>query len=200
MSILAFGVIKFMASASGAPHVAARTGGSVWYTLLGAGVAASATLLAVALKFVFDTRTERDKHQRELEKLRLQLAETRATALLDNRRELFVQVLTSTHTIYCDIVQIRRRRRQGLIEDAEYVTLLKKLSPSEAQTSVEESRLIAAPDTCDAANALWHHLRSTGVSQGLQLESRHWAEWKARYWRLRHDLVAACKVDLRITA
>jgi hypothetical protein len=195
---LSLQTIEPLASASGASALAAQGSNNAWYTILGAGIAATATLLAVALKFVFDARAEREKHTRELEKLRLQLAEARATALLENRRQLFVNVLTTTHTIYREIVLTRRRRRQGRIDDAKYVALLREISPTEAQASVEESRLIAGRDTCERADVLWHHLRSTDVPKGVQLASREWSEWKERYWMLRHDLVAACKTDLGI--
>src|SRR5664280_2417688 len=57
---------------------AATSGNSALFALLGAGIAAAASLLAVVIKYYFDDKTERNRYRRDLDKLRLSLEKERA--------------------------------------------------------------------------------------------------------------------------
>lgn len=178
--------------------LAASTSGNVWYTLVGAAVAGTATLLAVALKFVLDAKGERERHERELQKLRLQLAEARTDVLSESRKAVFVMLLAETSGVYQEIVRIRRLRRQDSIDDIDYGRLLRAISPVAGQAALEEARLLASDATCARAEALWNHLRGADIAIGVLSASVEWVAWKSEYWCLRRELVAQCKTDLNL--
>jgi hypothetical protein len=176
------------------------------YTLLGVGITGVVTLIAVLIKYVLDTKSEARKyrreleinsldHKRELEKVEMQLNESRMDALRDRQRRLFASYLSGTHTIYLSVVDARRQRRSSLDDEA-YRQSLRSISPIECQVALEECRLIGAGESAKPADELWHHLRSHAVPHGTELGAKEWAEWKSQYWQLRGALIEQFRVDL----
>ncbi|MCM3515075.1 hypothetical protein [Nocardioides sp. P86] len=167
------------------------------YTLLGACIAAAATLLAVAVKSWFDAKVEKQRHQRELDKLNIEMTGRWDSAVLDRRQKAFSALLVTTHVLYDDIRRLRQHRRERSLDDEQYAAELRALSGIEGQTAVEELRLNATDGTASSAEALWQHLRSGGVPRGTAVASSEWVAWKEQYWILRLRLIEDCKRDLR---
>jgi uncharacterized membrane protein YgaE (UPF0421/DUF939 family) len=142
MTLLVPGVLAINTS-----PVAANSGASnAAYTLLGVGITGVVTLIAVLIKYALDTRTDNRKyrreleanerdHQRELEKMRIQLDEARRDTLHDLQRRLFASYLTGTHNIYLAVVEARRQRRKDSDDEA-YRQSVKSISSAECQVSL----------------------------------------------------------------
>lgn len=183
----------------GSSAVQAAVGSSAsnaWYTLLGACVAATATLLAVGVKYWLDGRAEKQRHLRQLEVLRIDQASRWQASLIERRQKTYATALSATHGLYDEVRAIRAGRRGGQFDDDQYVVELRALPAAAVQAAVEEVRLISSDETAKAADGLWHHLRSEPVPRGSSLSSTEWVTWKDRYWELRIALVAQCKDDL----
>jgi hypothetical protein len=158
--------------------LAAASTSNAGYVVVGAAIAATASLLAVGLKALLDRQAERERHARDIEKLRFESDEKRTDALIERRQRAFATALAATHQIYDDVRAARRRRRVGELDDGGYLSELKGISAREGQVSMEELRLLASESTVNSADALWHHLRSSDVPGGRELSSAAWVTWK----------------------
>src|SRR5664280_1352954 len=174
---------------------AATSGNSALFALLGAGIAAAASLLAVVIKYYFDDKTERNRYRRELDKLRLSLEKERAATRQADLRVLYARLLAGTDAIYRQVVEARRERRDGLSNEG-YARRLRDVSGSECQTVVEEVRLVAPGPTIGRTDELWRHLRSDPVVRGVDQGAATWRTWKEAYWSLRTALLEQCRNDL----
>jgi hypothetical protein len=179
---------------------------SAAYTLLGVAITGFVTLLAVVIKYAFDTRAEARRyrheleiqnleHARELDKLQMQLHETRTDALRDLQRRVFATYLAETHAVYLDVVDARRQRRQNS-DDQAYLIALKSIAPGKGQLALEECRLVVLHESARHADGLWDHLRSHPVPKGVDLGSREWGAWKDAYWELRRAAITHWQADL----
>jgi hypothetical protein len=179
---------------------------SATYTLLGVGITAIVTLISLFIKYLLDAALENRRHGRELrikeqdhineiDRLTRQMEETRRGRTLDVKRSVFVQYLTSSQSIYNEIISIRREHRASPNE-AEYKRRLKAIDAQPSQIALDEMRLVASGDSTSAAENLWAHLRGDPVPEGLANGSREWAAWKAAYWDRRSLLVGQCRLDL----
>ena len=90
--------------ALGSPVVISTAGGGgsggtsnpAVYTLIGAGIAAIASLLGVLMKAWLDAKTEGQKHAHEMAKLDRELAENRSARLIERRQPVFADALVAT--------------------------------------------------------------------------------------------------------
>jgi hypothetical protein len=181
---------------------------SAAYTLLGVVITGVVTLLAVVAKYAFDSRADSRRykrelevnaleHAREVEKLKMQLNETRRDVLRDLKRRAFALYLAETHAIYLSAIQARRQRREDA-DNVAYQRALKAVAPMDGQVALEECRLLVPAGSADRAEALWAHLRSHPVAMGIDLSSSAWSAWKKEYWELRRALIEQWKLDLEM--
>lgn len=169
--------------------------GSALYTLLGAGIAAVAGLASVGLKYRFDSKAETTRRAHELEKLTIELDAQREAADRDRRITCVANVLAVTSSLYEQVRTARRLRREGTIDDSEYLSRLKLASVEGGQVALEELRLACSASTAESADALWAHLRGDAVPRGATLRSSDWVAWKEKYWSLRHDLISVSRTS-----
>jgi len=179
-------------------HAAAASSAavSVGFTLLGAGITAVSGLLGVLLKGFLDRGVERRQHEATVQNLRMSLIDQRQRELSAELRAHYGRLLAATHEIYREVSLARQARRDGQMDDAQYVQRLRAISPGDCQALVEETRLRGPADTIALTDGLWTHLRSDPMPRGHDLSSAAWISWKEGYWTRRRALVDACRRDV----
>lgn len=165
------------------------------FTLLGVGITAGVSIIAVYIKSLLDGRAQERRYAQEVAMLRLRLEEERGEALRREVRTVNAAFLVGTAAIYGQIVGARRQRR-GDRNDDTYRAALRSVDPHQSQVSLEESRMLSSAATVEAADQLWGHLRTHSVPSGLDLSSAAWDEWKNEHWRLRKELVLQLRAEL----
>ncbi len=181
---------------------------SAWFTLLGVALTATVTVAGLVVKHYWDVQAERRQaarerdvgeveHRRTLERLKLEQEEARGRDLRNLRRDIYARFLSGTQVIYRNIVAIRRERRANQDDDAYRIALV-SIDPADCQVALEEVRLVGGPESANAADRLWYHLRSHEVVTGIQVGAGSWQNWKAEYWHLRWSLVAQARDDLDV--
>lgn len=163
----------------------AGSGNPAWYTLLGVAITATVTLTAVLVK-----------HRLDLQAARVNLAQQLAVKHREQTQGVFASFLAGTAEIYRAIVEARRSRRQGEIDDDGYRRALSAVRPNECQVALEELRLITGDNVAKPADLLWTHLRSDRVPTGAELGSEEWTRWKDKYWQLRVELIEKLRGSL----
>lgn len=131
---------------------APRDGGgtAALFTLLGVGITAAVSLVAILLKHVLDSRTEARRHARQLElddreharnldRMRLELAERRADAAEGQQVQAMARFLAESLAIYTQITMIRQAWERDR-DDAKCRDALLSISPADAQMAFEEVR------------------------------------------------------------
>ncbi|QKV74949.1 hypothetical protein [Amycolatopsis sp. Hca4] len=170
-----------------------NTGGSAaWFTLLGAGVTAIFSLVAVLVKSFTDARSDARKYRYDLEKIAIQTQSDRSENRMKQVRDVNAVFLAETARCYRAIVDARRARRDDQ-DDEKFRKAIRSISSEGGQVALEEVRLISTQEIIEAADILWSHLRSHDVSTGGDLSSTAWTAWKSEFWRLRHTLIAAVR-------
>ncbi len=164
------------------------------FTLLGAALTAAVSFVAVLVKHWLDSSSEKQKHVRELEKLRLEREARRNDALLEQQRKLFASFLLGTHAVYQALNRAREQRRRDQDDEA-YRQALKSITPVECQVSLEEMRLIGSQEVVAHAESLWRHVRGHGIARE-QFLGEGMGKWKDQYWELRSAFVHVCQSAL----
>jgi hypothetical protein len=177
-------------------RAATATGTPAFYTLIGAGLAAVASLAGVGLKSWLDGKAEAQRQNYELARLERQLAASEETRVLERRQRAYAEFLATSHQMYDSIRSTRQRRRSGELGDDEYAAELRALSGFEGQTRLEELRFSGPAHAAVSAENLWTHIRSAPVPRGADVSGRGWVEWKDEYWALRRAFFAACSNGL----
>ncbi|WP_146044445.1 hypothetical protein [Amycolatopsis sp. BJA-103] len=158
------------------------------YILLGAGITAVVSIASIYLKFQLDKRVTKTSNEFELEKLKIELSANQEAANEKAVRQVYARFLAGTADIYSKITSARRVRRSNSNDEA-YRNQLRQIDPREPQVALEEGRIIGKDTSAEAADALWHHVRSSSIPQGAELSSIEWKSWKDKYWVLRKALI-----------
>jgi hypothetical protein len=192
-----------------APPPAPPAGGgtAALFTLLGVGITAAVSLVAILLKHVLDSRTEARRHARQLElddreharnldRMRLELAERRADAAEGQQVQAMAKFLAESLAIYTQITMIRQSWERDR-DDAKCRDALLSISPADAQMAFEEVRLLASESVTEKADRLWQHLRGQDVPRGRRFDREDWTAWKDGHWALRKALISQGQAELR---
>lgn len=188
---------------------AAGTGSSTaaLFTLLGVGITATVSLVAIFVKYVLDSRSETMRHGRQkeaeerehvrnIEKLRIEAAERRSDVASGRQVQAVARFLAASLAIYSQIVA-HRREWESEADDVRYRNRLLAIDSTDAQIAFEEVRLVSSDDVTSKANLLWQHLRGREVPRGLRLDRNDWIGWKNAHWSMRKDLIGEHQAELR---
>ena len=111
------------------------------------------------------------------------------------RRATYLDWLAKVQQMYDSIAKIHRQAIRGDIDAAAAGAQLRDLSSLEAQTALEELRLVAGDQVAAAAAEVWSHLRRERVPIGHDLEPAHWRRWRADYWNVRRTFLDSARLE-----
>lgn len=112
-----------------------------------------------------------------------------------SRRTTYLRWLEKVHLMFDSIASVQRQVSRGTLDAKEAGHLLRDVSSTEAQTALEDLRLVATDDLASAAAALWTHMRRHRVPIGQEMSRSEWQKWRAGYWQLRHGFLDAARVE-----
>jgi hypothetical protein len=115
--------------------------------------------------------------------------------LTAERRVTYLAWMSKVHVMYEAIAMIHREATTGVVEPASAAHQLREASSTDAQTALEDLRLLATDDLAAAAAAMWSHLRRDPVPLGHDLNPAHWRTWRDAYWELRREFLNAARVE-----
>jgi hypothetical protein len=111
------------------------------------------------------------------------------------RRATYLAWLAKVQQLYDSIANIHRQSTRGTLESAAGARQLRELSSLEAQTALEELRLVSGDEVAAAAATVWSHLRREKVPIGQDMDPAHWRQWREGYWELRRSFLDAARVE-----
>lgn len=115
--------------------------------------------------------------------------------LAASRRVAYLAWLSKVHVMYEAIAKIHRDASRGAGDPADAGRQLRDLSSADAQTALEDLRLVATDDLASAAAAIWRQLRREQVPIGQDMDPANWRRWRDDYWGLRRAFLDAARVE-----
>lgn len=115
--------------------------------------------------------------------------------LAASRRVSYLAWLSKVHLMYEVIAGTHRDASRGSVPLADASHRLRDLSATDAQTALEDLRLVATDDLAAAAAAVWGHMRRERVAIGQDMDPSHWRLWRDQYWSLRRAFLDAARAE-----
>lgn len=151
---------------------------SAWVGVIG-------TLGGVAIGWVGNMASQSQAHRREADE-----------RLANSRRETYLRWLERVHFMFEEIAQVQRKVSRGTLSSSDASDQLRDVSSTDAQTALEDLRLIATDDLAAAAAAIWTHMRRHLVPIGRETNRGAWQSWRSEYWVLRHAFLDAARAEI----